>query len=182
MAPVLFFVGVTFLHEAAHAAVALAIGGTVTEFAFLPSAGNLGHVRWTPPPGAPGWYGDLVSVAPYAMWSLFAAATALLAVLPVRLNPWLGAAVFFWCYVIPVGDTAWNLHGAHGDLAVGGEDGLILRGAGTVVLLGAYALGHPIQRRLLGDRSVGALGYLACSIAVGAASAVAAAIGLLIFT
>jgi hypothetical protein len=30
LAPVLFFVGVTFLHEAAHAAMALAFGGRIT--------------------------------------------------------------------------------------------------------------------------------------------------------
>jgi hypothetical protein len=181
LAPVLFFVGVTLLHEAAHAVVALALGGTVTEFAFLPSGGNLGHVRWVPPPGAPGFYGDLVTVAPYVMWSLFAASAALLAVRRARLGPWLGAAVFFWCYFVPLGDIAWNLYGTHGDLAIGGAEGLVMQTVGTVALLGAYTLGHPIQRRLFGDRSVGALGYVACSIAVGAASGAAAALGLLIF-
>jgi hypothetical protein len=105
LAPVLFFVGVTFLHEAAHAAAALALGGTVTEFAFLPSGNNLGHVRWLPPAGAPGWLAGLVSVAPYAMWSLLASGTALLAARRVRLNRWLAAAIFFWGYVVPLGDT-----------------------------------------------------------------------------
>ena len=53
LAPALFFVGVTFLHEAAHAVAALALGGTIEEFAFLPGPENLGHVRWAAPPGAP---------------------------------------------------------------------------------------------------------------------------------
>jgi len=63
LAPALFFVGVTFLHEAAHAVAALALGGTVEEFAFLPGPENLGHVRWSAPTGAPAWFGELVSAA-----------------------------------------------------------------------------------------------------------------------
>ena len=59
LAPALFFLGVTFLHEAAHAVVAIALGGTITEFAFLPGPHNLGHVRWQPPrtlrPGSARW-------------------------------------------------------------------------------------------------------------------------------
>ena len=91
-APVLFFVGVTFLHESAHAVMAIALGGTIKEFAFLPGEGALGHVRWEPPPNAAGWMSDAVSVAPYLMWSMFAAAVILLAVRRVRLNHWLAAA------------------------------------------------------------------------------------------
>ncbi len=181
LAPLLFFVGVTFLHEAAHAVAAIALGGTVTEFSFLPGPQHLGHVRWQPPPNAPPWMGDLVSVAPYVMWSLLAAATILFARLRLRVNRWLAAAIFFWCYFIPIGDIAWNLYGGRGDLAIGGLDGMALQAIGTALLIAAFVGGHGVQRRLFGDRAVDVRGYLACALALGAASALAAGIGLLAF-
>jgi len=182
LAPALFFVGVTFLHESAHALVAIALGGRVTEFAFLPGPHNLGHVRWEPPANASAWLGDLVSIAPYVMWSLLAAATAALAWLRGPLNRWLAAAVFFWCYFVPLGDIAWNLYGGQGDLAVGGLDGLILQAIGTPALLASFAVGYLVQRRLFGRRAVRVRGYLAGAFALGAASAVAAGLGLLVFS
>jgi len=181
LAPALFFVGVTFLHEAAHAAVALALGGRVTEFAFLPGPHNLGHVRWEPPPHAPAWMGPLVSVAPYLMWSLLAAATAALAWRRVRVNRWVAAAIFFWCYFVPVGDIAWNLYGGRGDLAVGGTDGVIVQAIGTAALIAAFALGYGVQRRLFGALAVGPRAYLACAVIIGAASALAAGLGMAVF-
>jgi hypothetical protein len=182
LAPLLFFVGVTFLHEAAHALAAIALGGRVTEFAFLPGPDALGHVRWEPPPHAPAWFDDLVRVAPYLMWSAVAAVTILLAWRRVRVGRWAAAAVFFWGYFIPIGDIGWNLYGGRGDLAIGGLDGLVLQAIGTAALLGAFAAGYPVQRRLFHERAVGPGGYVACALALGAASAVAAGIGLLAFS
>ena len=160
---------------------AIALGGTVTEFSFLPGPQHLGHVRWQAPPNAPPWMGDLVSVAPYVMWSLLAAATIVFARLRPRVNRWLAAAIFFWCYFIPIGDIAWNLYGGRGDLAVGGIDGLALQAIGTVAVIGAVIGGHGVQRRLFGERAVDVRGYLACAVVLGAASAAAAGIGLLAF-
>ena len=182
LAPALFFLGVTFLHEAAHAVVAIALGGTVTEFAFLPGPHNLGHVRWEPPPHAPPWIGELVSIAPYVMWSTLAAATAVFAWMRVRVNRWLAAAIFFWCYFVPLGDIAWNLYGGQGDLAVGGVEGLLLQAIGTAGLLAAFLGGYRVQRRLFGDGAVSFRGYLASAFSLGAASAVAAGAGLLVFS
>jgi hypothetical protein len=182
LAPVLFFVGVTFLHEAAHAVAAIALGGTVTEFAFLPGPDALGHVRWEAPPHAPPWLHDLVRVAPYVMWSAVATVTILLAWRRGRVGRWAAAAIFFWGYFIPIGDIAWNLYGGRGDLAIGGMDGLVLQAIGTVALLVAFAAGYPVQRRLFGERAVGIGGYVACAFALGAASAVAAGIGLAAFS
>src|SRR6185295_2637522 len=137
---------------------------------FLPGEGALGHVRWEPPSNAAGWMSDAVSVAPYLMWSMFAAAVILLAVRRVRLNRWLAAAIFFWCYFIPIGDIAWNLYGGRGDLAIGGIDGVALQAIGTALLIGAFIGGHGVQRRLFGDRAVDVRGYLACALVLGAAS------------
>jgi hypothetical protein len=181
IAPALFFVGVTFLHEAAHAVVAIALGGKIIEFAFLPGAHNLGHVRWEPPPHALPWMSDAVSVAPYVMWSVLAAATVALAWRRVRLNRWVASAIFFWCYFVPLGDIAWNLFGGQGDLAVGGIDGLVVQAVGTAALIAAFALGHLVQQWLFGERAVDIRGYLACAVVIGAASALAAGIGLAAF-
>lgn len=182
LAPALFFLGVTFLHEAAHAVVAIALGGRVIEFAFLPGPHNLGHVRWEPPPHAPAWLGALVSIAPYVMWSTLAAATAVFAWLRGPVNRWLAAALFFWCYVVPLGDIAWNLYGGRGDLAVGGLDGLILQAVGSAGLLSAFLVGHGVQRRLFGDRAVTFRGYLAAAAVLGVASGVAGGAGLAAFS
>jgi hypothetical protein len=181
LAPALFFVGVTFLHESAHAVAALALGGTIEEFAFLPGPENLGHVRWAAPPGAPAWFGELVSVAPYVMWSVLAGIVLLLARRRVRLNRWVAAAIFYWCYFVPVGDIAWNLYGGRGDLAIGGADGVALQAVGTTAIIAAFLLGHWAQKRLLGAHAVDWRSYLACSAAIGAASAIAAAAGLALF-
>jgi hypothetical protein len=181
LAPALFFVGVTFLHEAAHAVTAVALGGRIDEFAFLPGPENLGQVRWTPPPGAPPWIGDVVGIAPYVMWSFLAGAVVLLAWRRARLNRWIAAAIFYWGYFIPVGDIAWNLYGGRGDLAVGGADGIALQAVGTTAIIAAYLLGHWVQVRLLRDHAVNWRGYLVCSVAIGAASGVAAALGMAVF-
>jgi hypothetical protein len=182
LAPALFFLGVTFLHEAAHAVVAIVLGGRVVEFAFLPGPNNLGHVRWEPPPHAPPWIGELVSIAPYVMWSVLAAATAVFAWLGVRVSRWLAAAIFFWCYFVPLGDIAWNLYGGKGDLALGGFEGLILQVVGTTGFLVAFVVGYFVQRRLLREHAVNVRGYLAGAGVLGVASAIAAGLGLLVFS
>ncbi len=45
------------------------------------------------------------------MWSVLAAVVVVLALRRVRLNGWVAAAIFYWCYFVPVGDIAWNLYG-----------------------------------------------------------------------
>ncbi len=70
---------------------------------------------------------------------------------------------------------------ASGDLAVSGADGLALQAIGTTAIIAAFLLGHWVQVRLLGERAASWRGYLACSVAIGAASAFAAAVGLALF-
>ncbi len=180
VAPVLFFVGVTFLHETAHASAALAVGGRVHEMVFLPGGDALGHVRWDPPPGA-GWIEHtLVSLAPYLMWSAFAAAVIAFAALPNRLH-WLAASTLFvWGYVVPLGDIAANLFAGSGDLHVPGPDGLAVQAAGGALLLAGAVIGYPVQRRLFGEHAVGIGGYLASAVVLGPAFAAAALAGLVL--
>lgn len=179
VAPLLLLVGVTFLHELAHAGVALALGGRVNELVFLPDGQAFGHMRWDAPPGAGFVDHALVSVAPYLMWSAVAAAVLAFAALPNRLH-WLAAStLFLWGYVVPLGDIAGNLFAGAGDLYVPGPDGLLVQGVGAGLLLVAAALGYWLQRRLFGERAVGVGGYLASAVVLAPAFGAAALLGLL---
>jgi predicted membrane protein len=181
LAPVLFFTLVTFLHELAHAVAAVLVGGRVTELSFLPGAGHLGYMRWEPPPAVSALDSGFVSVAPYLMWSALALLVAGLAFLRRRWH-WIPASTLFvWGYAVPVGDIAFNLYAGHGDLAVGGTDGLLLQGAGTLVLAAAYLLSYPVQRRLFGERALRFGGYLLSTVVLGAGFGVAALAGLALF-
>jgi hypothetical protein len=183
VAPIVLLTVVTFLHELAHAAVALALGGTVTEFSFLPSQGHLGHIQWKPAPGTSSSADLLVSLAPYVMWSICAAATGVVASLSRAGRPhWLLAStIFIWGYVVPVGDIAWNLFSGRGDLTFPGWVGVMVQALGAAALLVAYAIGYLVQRRLFGDRSVGLVGYLVSSVVLGLAFGAAALLGLFLF-
>jgi hypothetical protein len=180
-APILLFVAVTFLHELAHSAMALALGGQVTEFSFLPDAQGLGHMRWNAPPGAGLLEHTLVSIAPYLLWSLFAAAVIAFAALPNRLH-WLTAStIFLWGYVVPLADIGWNLISGGGDLHVPGPDGLLVVLLGLSFLLIAYVIGYWVQRRLFRDLAVGPVGYLISTVVIGGAFGLAGLVGLALF-
>jgi hypothetical protein len=182
-APVVLVLGVTFMHELAHAAAALAVGGAVTDFALLPGQGYLGHVRWDPPPGA-GWVEDgLVSLAPYLMWSTMAALVCATAAFPNRLHWMVAASLYLYGYVVPIGDIAWNLYVAGtSDLVVPGPEGLFAQAVGSLLLVGAYVVGFWVQRRLFGDRAVGMLGYLVATVTLGVAFGIVCAVGLAVVT
>ncbi len=181
VAPVLTF-GITFMHELAHAAAALAVGGEVTELSWLPTRTNLGHMRWVPPPNADDLDFVLVSVAPYLMWSLFAGIVLLVAWLPNRFHWSAASSLFVWGYAVPIGDIAGNLMAPRGDLSAPGLDGLIVTCAGAGAVLIAWGLGWLVQRRLFPDAKVGALGYVATTLVMGGAWGAAAAFGLVLVT
>jgi hypothetical protein len=177
LAPIVLFLGTTFLHELAHAAMALALGHTVTDFAFLPGASDLGHMRWEPRDGASPFDGVLVSVAPYLMWSAFAAVTLAIAALPNRLHWLFGSSLFLYGYAIPIGDIAWNLASGTGDLAVPGFEGLVVQLVGLGLVAIAWCLGHFAQRRLLGGCSVTFGGYVAATVLLGGLFGAAGVVG-----
>src|SRR5262245_55064424 len=80
--------GVTILHEGAHALAAMAQGGIVTEFVWLPSPGRWGYTAYHFPPGV-AYSSFAISIAPYVMWTGMAAVATLLALLPVRWPFWI---------------------------------------------------------------------------------------------
>lgn len=179
VAPVMAF-AVTFFHELAHVAAALAVGGEVTEFSWLPSASNLGHMRWVPPAGAGDFDYVLVSVAPYLMWAAAAGTALVVAWLPNRLHWSLASTLFVWLYAVPIGDIAGNLLATEGDLSAPGLEGVVVTTAGGVAVLIAWGLGWLVQRRLFRDCPIGPVAYAVTTVVMGGAWAAAAAVGLVL--
>lgn len=68
-------VGVTVLHELAHAMAVVLAGGTVLDWGILPRDGAWGHVGYRLPIERAGAM-RVIAAAPYLLWLLLAAATA----------------------------------------------------------------------------------------------------------
>lgn len=154
---------VTFLHETAHAAAALAYGGEVTHFVFLPGDGNWGSMRYVLPQEDAS-ASLAISLAPYVMWAALAAGVALFACLrgPVRFS-W-ASTLFVWGYVVALGDIANTafpfLMGAHNDFhsAFGppsARDGLTALVAAAI----ATCAGFSVHQRLYGTRALSVRGF-----------------------
>jgi hypothetical protein len=172
ISPVLGFTVVTLLHELAHAAAAIAQGGTVTELSIVPQAGSYGHMRYHFAAGSPA-VRELVSAAPYLMWGTMAGIVVLIALASSRLPHAIASTLFLWLYLVPLLDIAnaaigW-LVGAGGDLAhaLGPPDQL---GAGAMLCFAAaaYAATYFVQRRLYGNRALSAPAYVLISAVAGA--------------
>jgi hypothetical protein len=148
-------IGVTVLHEAAHAVAVLLQGATVTDFSILPSDGLWGYVTWAAPQsGLP--HPHLASLAPYIMWTAMAATASFAAFIPARKPFWLASTFFVWFYAVPVLDIANNIasYALHvsGDLAEAFSPAPAIRI--TIAAIGAVAYGmagYPVQRRLYDD-------------------------------
>lgn len=154
---------VTLVHEAAHAAVIRAHGGTLIEFSFWPGDGLWGYVKGVPAPGRPidPW---LLSLAPYLLWLITAAFAAGVAALPGRKPFGLASTLFVWAYAVPILDianAAWGYVLANrGDFSVafgpatfGGTAAILLAGVALALL------GYPVQRGLYGARALRGGGY-----------------------
>lgn len=151
LVPPMALVGVTFLHELAHAAMVWALGGTVTAFSVLPGEGSLGHIQYLLPDPA---LSPLVAAGPTLLWAGLMALTAGLSLW--RWPPVVGAGLFWWGYAVPLGDILWH---AVPYLSARGENDLNhAMGPPTldvclfwcVCLLGAFGLGTVAFWRLYG--------------------------------
>lgn len=97
-------VAFTILHELAHCVAVWLQGGTVTEFVWLPSAGEWGHMRYDMSLDVP-ISSKIVSLSPYIfeVGSVFSC----LGILTMRQAAWsfpVAVAMFCWLYIAPVGD------------------------------------------------------------------------------
>lgn len=166
-------VGVTVLHEAAHALAVVLLGGEVTYVSFWPTRERWGHVSWHEPPAGMHlrW---LVTLAPYLMWLTLAGAAAVFAALSRPKPLWLASTVFVWCFALPVLDVALAIctYGLYrsGDL-------LDLFGPSTaaritITVIGAVLFGtsgYVVQRKLYGDCALGPMAYAMLALASAAA-------------
>ena len=182
VAPVMLFVFGTFLHELAHVAAALLQGATITHFEFMPTAGHLGQMQYLPRFGDTSFDHDFVAVAPYLMWSAFAAFVIFIASFPNRMHWMVSSTLFTWFYALPIGDIALNLYSGSGDLYVPGIEGLVLVIFGTGLLGVAYAIGYWVQKKLYGERAVDIGGYLIATVVLGIGMAAAGLVGLTILS
>lgn len=169
-------VGVTIVHELAHAAAVLLQGGSITRISVWPSGGRWGSIYWLHPKMGLA-HSDWVSLAPYLLWLTLAAGAACVAVVPRRKPFWLASTVFVWFYAVPVLDianaVATYTASANGDLSeIFGESltqrVLVAVVSGTVLC----AAGYPVQRGLYGKQALGLGAYtLLVALAVAAMEA-----------
>lgn len=167
IAPVLAVFAITFFHEAAHAVAAWIQGGTITAFRFVPNGENFGSVSYTFPEQAV-YSPELISLAPYIMWSTVAALTAALAFygrIPAKAAP----TAFIWFYAAPILDVAKSclefLEGKPSDIfhALGPAteiDQVAIVLLASAVFVGSYFVQQKLYRA---ERALSPRGYVATS-------------------
>jgi hypothetical protein len=165
-------IGFTALHELAHCVAVWVQGGRVTEFAWLPTAAEWGHMRYTFPAGA--HYSETaISLSPYVFWM----AGCLLAWILARRRAgwpfWAASIIFVWLFIVPLADMAntvfpYVLGDAQNDLsrALGGPASPLFTGAVVVCGVLATGLGFALNRRLYRERAIGFPAY--CVLAAAA--------------
>ncbi len=158
-------IGITALHESAHALAAIVQGGQILELVVWPGDGEWGHVQYRFPPGV-AYSSTAISLAPYVMW---AGLMALVMLASLRGRPWpfwVASTLFVWGFAVAYGDIAYAwlgwLSGAPNDLGrTFGAAGPEMAAALAAVSLVVAVLGYFVQRRLYGGR---ALSPLACGV------------------
>jgi len=98
-------VAFTALHELAHCAAVWAQGGTVTDFAWLPSGTEWGHMNYIFPPGVE-YCTTAVSLSPYAFWMGFCLLAGVLALRKAAWRFWIASIIYVWLFIVPLADIA----------------------------------------------------------------------------
>jgi hypothetical protein len=158
---------VTTLHELAHALAVIVEGGTVTEFVWLPSAGEWGHVAYVFPDGA-AYSQVFIAAAPYMLWVTVALLTGLFACRSRGLSFGGASILFAWFFVIPLGDIANAafpyLKGERNDLwFTFGPPSIVTASVIALAAAMAIAAGYPVQARLYRENRLRPASYLALS-------------------
>lgn len=162
ISPVVFLL-FTVIHECAHVLAAAAQGGTITDFSVLPSGENLGYMSYEFPEGSYASH-ELVSIAPYALWSLCMFAVLLLSLRRSGFSFPLASAFFLWGFIGAWGDiglagVSW-LNGSGGDwghvLGESSELDVLALGVAWVIVGG---LGYGVQRRLYREGALSKTSY-----------------------
>ncbi len=153
-------VGITTLHELAHAGAVWLQGGELLEFVVMGDEASWGHVRYQFAPGAV-YSARLISLAP-AVTALGALMLGLgAALLGPRRDGAVARAVWFWLCMMPAGELGFMGLGYFG---VGARCDLFyafgpitwpLRLAGLAMACAVVALLFGLQRRLFDDLALG---------------------------
>lgn len=146
-------ISITALHESAHAISVLLQGGTITEFAILPTQGNWGHVSFNFASGAPKSK-LLLATAPYIFWLCCAIIVWLISRRDSKLDFWLSSILYVWGFAIPLGDIAnayipWLLHNSKNDFhSAFGQPSLQAAVIFPIALIFVYLWGFRVQKNL----------------------------------
>jgi hypothetical protein len=166
-------VAFTALHEIAHCIPVWLQGGHVTEFAWLPSGEEWGHMQFSFPPQTE-YSSAAVSLSPYALgvaWCLLAG------LLSLRRSAWSfrwASTIFVWMFIAPLADIAnaavpYLLSDSSNDFrqAFGPMQPPFLIAAISVGII-ALISGFLLNKRLYRERAVGlpAYGCLAAAAAL----------------
>ncbi len=172
ISPVAFFL-YTVVHECAHAFAAAAQGATITEFSVIPNGESLGYMNYQFSEGS---YGDrdLVSIAPYVLWSLCMIGVVLLSTRKRGYSFPLASTLFLWGFLGAWGDIAlagmsW-VNAGRGDWGhVLGESTPIDALAMSLAWVCVLALGYLVQRRLYRSAALSKASYAIMVFAGGCA-------------
>ena len=115
LAPLLMFAG-TVIHELAHAAAVIVLGGDVTRIDLLPqrtpTSISFGSIQWN----GPIEHADWITLAPALVWTIIAACS-LLWVGQLRGRPIAARTAFAFGFLLPLVDIALHLGSLFGDVA-----------------------------------------------------------------
>jgi hypothetical protein len=170
-------VAFTSLHELAHCVAVWVQGGSVTEFVWLPSGSEWGHMRYCFPPGV-SYNSIAVSLSPYVFWALFCLVAGILSLRRRRWPFWFASTLFVWLFIVPLADIAntalpYLAFGSDNDFrhAFGPPRPAFALAAGICGVVAAV-YGYLLNQRLYRDRAVGIFAY--CVLALTALLALGA--------
>jgi hypothetical protein len=155
----------TIFHELAHCVAAWVQGGRVIEFAWLPSDGAWGHMRYEFDYGM-AFSDRAVSIAPYLLWTTLCLIAFAVSFKRKPLPFWASSTVFVWFFLAPLADTA---NAAMPQLADGGltDLGRVFGPPSLAVTIGfvTYAVamaiaGYFTQKQLYRERSISLPTYM----------------------
>jgi hypothetical protein len=153
----------TVMHESAHALAVVLQGGSITEFRWLPSASDWGHVSFTFP-STIRYSPMVVSLAPHVLSLLLVIAAFLLAWFRPVPSDRAASYIYFWLYFIPAADfgfalLVWMLGGDNDVAKAFGPPSTL--SAGSVLMYAAVVctLGYVLQSRLYDRLRLGLVPY-----------------------
>lgn len=170
-------IGITVVHEFAHCIGVWIQGGEVTNFVWLPSMTEWGHMEYIFVANAR-YNQTVVSFAPYMFWILLSLFAGVLACKRKPWPFWSASTMFLWLFVAPLADIAnaaipyllWNsdndFYHAFGEMRPAFIIVALLFGIASVTY------GYLINKRLYRERSIGLPAY--CLLATATALAITA--------